>query len=138
MVFIFLKAIHLLALLFGSAASLGNLYILMAKGPHDLPAPGFIKQLRFFFRITAMAAISLLWVSGVMLMLVRYGWWIDGFAFDVKIAFATLLLVLITFINLWSWRATPTNAPPSWMPVLHFIGVVSLILTTLFAVVSFN
>ena len=34
-----LKITHFLALMFGAAASLGNLYIMMAKGPHDCPRP---------------------------------------------------------------------------------------------------
>ncbi len=30
-----LKTLHFLARLFGSAASLGNIYLTLAKGPHD-------------------------------------------------------------------------------------------------------
>jgi len=36
---VLLKSIHML----GEAASFGNLYIMMAKGPHDLPVPGFFR-----------------------------------------------------------------------------------------------
>ena len=32
-----IKAIHLLALVLGAGASLGNIYLLLARGPADLP-----------------------------------------------------------------------------------------------------
>ena len=37
------------------------------------PRPGFTNQLRFLFRITALAAILLIWASGVLLMFIKYG-----------------------------------------------------------------
>ena len=134
-----LKITHFLALMFGAAASLGNLYIMMAKGPHDLPSPGFTNQLRFLFRITALAAILLIWASGVLLMFIKYGWWVPSFAFDVKITFATIVLLIILFLNLLAMR-TPQGpgGPPSYVPILHIIGAVSLILAMIFAVAAFG
>lgn len=134
-----LKLIHMLALMFGTAASFGNLYIMMAKGPHDLPAPGFVNQLRFLFRITALVAILTLWASGVMLMFVKYGWWVDLFSFDAKIVFASIVLLIVLFLNVLAMRAPRgPGGPPSYVPVLHLIGAACLISAVVFAVFSFG
>ncbi len=134
-----LKTIHLLALMFGAAASFGNLYMLMARGPHDLPSPEFTNQLRYLFRLTALGAIAIIWASGLLLMLIRYGWWIQSFAFDVKITFATVVLLIIAFLNLIAMR-TPKGpgGPPSYVPVLHMVGAASLVMTVVFAVITFG
>ncbi|MCF6320531.1 MAG: hypothetical protein L3J32_02035 [Rhizobiaceae bacterium] len=133
-----LKIIHLLALMFGAAASFGNLYMLMAKGPADLPSPGFTGQLRFMFRLSALVAILTIWASGVLLLFIKYGWWINSFSFDAKIVFATIVLLIVLFLNLLAMR-TPKGpgAPPSYVPVLHIIGAGSLVLAMAFAVVAF-
>lgn len=136
---VLLKTIHMLALMFGAAASFGNLYIMMAKGPHDLPAPGFVNQLRLLFRLSALVAILTLWVSGVLLMFVKYGWWVGSFSFDAKIVFATVLLLIIGFLNLLAIRAPKgPGGPPSYVPILHMIGAVCLVLVVVFAVVAFG
>jgi hypothetical protein len=134
-----IKIIHLLALMFGAAASIGNLYMMMAKGPYDLPAPEFTNQLRTLFRFTALGAIIVIWISGILLMLINYGWWVQSFAFDVKITFATIVLFIIIFLNLMAMRSTKSSGgPPSYIPVLHTIGAASLVLTVIFAVISFG
>ena len=133
------KILHLLALMFGAAASFGNLYILMASGPTDLPSPGFTNQLRYLFRITALAAIIIIWASGILLMLVKYGWWVNTFAFDAKIVFASVLLLIIAFLNLLAMRAPRgPGGPPSYVPVLHMIGAACLVMAMVFAVAAFG
>jgi hypothetical protein len=134
-----IKIIHLLALMFGAAASFGNLYILMASGPHDLPSPGFTNQLRYLFRITALGAIVTLWASGIGLLFIKYGLWEHSFAFDAKIVFAAIILLIIVFLNLLAMRAPKgPGGPPSYVPVLHVIGAVSLVLAVIFAVAAFG
>jgi len=134
-----LKIIHLGALMLGSVASLGNLYVIFAKGPHDLPAPGFVNQLRYMFRLSALAAILLLWASGMLMLLIGYGGWVPGFAFSAKIVFASVLLIIIAFLNLMAWRTTaPHKSPPSYVPMLHFIGAPCLVFSMLFAVLAFG
>ncbi|MCP4184263.1 MAG: hypothetical protein GY761_13265 [Hyphomicrobiales bacterium] len=134
-----IKIIHLLSLMFGAVASFGNLYMMMAKGPHDLPAPEFANQLRTLFRFTALGAIIVIWISGILLMLINYGWWVQSFAFDVKITFATILLLIIIFLNLMTGRSSKSSGdPPSYIPVLHTVGSASLVLAVIFAVISFG
>jgi hypothetical protein len=134
-----IKIIHLLALMFGAAASFGNLYIMMAAGPHDLPSPGFTNQLRFLFRITALVAIVTIWASGILLMFIKYGLWVHTFAFDAKIVFATIVLLIVLFLNLLAMRAPKgPGGPPSYVPVMHVIGAASLVLAVIFAVAAFG
>jgi uncharacterized membrane protein len=134
-----IKIVHLLALMFGAAASFGNLYIMMAKGPHDLPAPEFANQLRTLFRLTALAAILIIWISGILLMLINHGFWVQSFAFDAKMTFATILLLIILFLNLMAMRSNKgSGGPASYVPALHTIGAISLIMTMVFAVISFG
>lgn len=135
----FVKIIHLAALMFGASASFGNLYVLWAKGPHDLPAPGFVNRLRLLFRVTALIAIVTLFASGTILLLIKYGVWVEGVAFSAKMVFATLILLIVLFLNLVFPRIAQSGMPPpSYVTVLHFTNAISLLAAMGFAVASFQ
>ncbi len=133
MIFTLLKNIHLLALVLGAAASLGNIYILLAKGPHDLPAPGFLNALRKWYRWSALVAILTLWVTGVMLAVIGYGW-PTGFAFNAKLLFALVLLAIIVFVNFMAPVWARRGGPPSYANALSITGALSFVLAVTFAV----
>nr|MCU0790771.1 hypothetical protein [Nitratireductor sp.] len=118
MFFSTVKAIHLLALVLGSGASLGNLYLILARGPHDLPDPGFTNALRRLYRVSALAAILTLWVTGLMLAFSGDGW-ISSNAFNAKLVFATLLLAIILYLNLMARSWARRGGPPGWIKWLH-------------------
>ena len=136
MIFAALKIVHLLALAFGAVASLGNLYILLAKGPHDLPAPGFLAALRNWYRLTALGAIAILWITGILLTVLRYGW-VTGFAFNAKLFFAAALLALIGFLNFMASGWARRGGPPSYVTWLHIAGAFSFLASIVFAVAAF-
>jgi len=137
--FILLKIIHIGALMFGSVASLGNLYMMFAKGSPDLPPPPLANKLRNLFRVTGLIAILALWVTGPMLMVIKYGPWVDGSAFSAKIGFATLLLIIISYLNLLAWRSkAPDQGPPSYVPKLHVIAVIALFSAMVSATIAFG
>ncbi len=138
MIFAALKALHLLALVFGSASALGNIYLAITKGPHDLAAPGFTNMLRKAYRYTSLFAIIVLWATGLTLMFWRHGIWIEGFAFNAKIAFALVLTAIILFMNLMAPGWTRSGGPPSYVPALHWIGAISLILIVTLAAFAFG
>ena len=131
-----LKAIHLLALVLGSAASLGNIYVLLAKGPADLPAPGLVASLRQWYRLSALAAITTLWITGLLLAVIQYGW-PTGFAFNAKLLFATLLLAIILYLNFMATTWARSGGPPAYVPALHITGAICLVLSVTFAVYAF-
>lgn len=137
--FILLKIIHIGALMFGSVASLGNLYMMFAKGPHDLPSPAFANKLRYLFRITGLIAILALWITGPILMFIKYGPWVDGSAFLAKIGFATLLLLIISFLNLMAWFSkTAHKGPPFYAPTLLVIAAMALFSAMVSATIAFG
>ena len=121
MIYTFIKTLHLLALVFGAAANLGNVYILLAKGPHDLPAPGFVNALRKLYRYTALGAILVLWATGLLMIVMRFGW-PAGSAFHLKLTFSLALLMLIGFVNLMAPRWAKRGGPPNWVASLHVAG----------------
>ena len=136
MIFATLKLLHLLALVFGSAASLGNIYVNLAQGPHDLPSPALVNALRKWYRLTALAAIAVLWVTGILLTLVRFGW-ADSFAFNAKLFCAAGLLATIGFVNFMAPRWARRGGPPGYLPGLHISGAALLIASVVFAVIAF-
>lgn len=133
-----IKALHLLALVFGSLASLGNLYLNFARGPHDLDAPGFTNRLRKYYRVTALAAIALLWATGLILLFGEYGLWLPGYAFNMKIALAAMLTAIIVFLNLMAPSWARRGGPPGWVPALHYAGAFLLISVVIFAAFAFG
>ena len=138
MIFMVLKSLHFLALVFGAAASLGNIYLALSAGPHDLAAPGFTNTLRKFYRLTALGAITVLWATGLLLMVWRYGLWVEGIAFNAKIMLAVVLTAIIFFLNLMAPGWARSGGPPSYVPVLHWVGSFCLIGIVVFAVAAFN
>lgn len=138
MIFALFKTLHLLALVFGAAASLGNIYLILAKGPADLPAPALANALRKWYRLTAAGAIVTLWVTGIILLPLKYGWRVESVAFDIKIALAGLLLAIIGYLNLMAGKWARRGGPPSHVPALHLTGAASLLLTVVFAVAAFG
>lgn len=138
MLFAVMKAIHLLALVFGSAAALGNIYLGITKGPHDLAAPGFTNTLRKAYRYTSLFAIIVLWLSGLILMLWGHGLWVEGFAFNAKIAFVVVLTAIILFMNLMAPSWARSGGPPSYVPILSWIAAISLLLIVALAAFAFG
>ncbi|MEZ5871845.1 MAG: hypothetical protein R3D32_08355 [Nitratireductor sp.] len=137
MTFIVLKMLHLLALAFGSVSSLGNVYLMLSKGPHDLDAPGFTNMLRKLYRVTALGAIVTLWVTGLLMTVMHHGW-VPGFAFHAKIGLALLLLAIILFVNFMASSWARRGGPPTWLANVHVIAAASFLTTVILAVLVFG
>lgn len=133
-----LKTIHLLALVFGAAASLGNIYLMFAIEKHDLGAPGFTNRLRKMYRLTALGAIILLWVTGLALVFSRHGLWIPGYAFNMKVTLAAFLTLIIVYLNLMAPGWARRGGPPAHVAALHYAGAFLLLLTVIFAGAAFG
>ncbi|MCU0790802.1 MAG: hypothetical protein MUE79_07100 [Nitratireductor sp.] len=137
MFFMTIKAIHLLALVLGSGASLGNLYLILARGPHDLPAPELTKSLRKWYRLSALVAILTLWVTGLLMAFSGDGWISSG-PFNVKLLFATILLGIILFLNLMAGGWARRGGPPAWVQWLHILATACLAGAVIFAAYAFS
>ncbi len=136
--FTLLKILHLLALAFGAVASLGNVYLMLSAGPHDLAAPGFTNMLRKMFRLTALVALAVFWVSGLLMMLWRYGIWVEGGAFAIKIGAVSLLTLSVLFLNLMAGGWARSGGPPSYVKTLHWGNAVLFLFGVVTAGIAFG
>lgn len=132
-----LTALHFLALAFGAAASFGNLYLMFASGPHDLPSPGFTGALRRYWRLTALGAIVMLWLTGLAL-LAWHGGWAPGPAFAAKIALVAALTAIVAFLNLMAPGWARRGGPPGWVSYLHVAGATLLVTIVICAAAAFS
>lgn len=132
-----LKVFHLLALAFGSVASLGNVYLMLSAGPHDLAAPGFTNMLRKQFRLTALGAIAVFWVSGLLMLVWRYGSWVEGSAFALKIGLVTLLSLSVLFLNFMAGGWARSGGPPAYVKRLHWMNAILFIASVILAGFAF-
>lgn len=137
MMFSTIKAIHLLALVLGSGASLGNIYLIMARGPHDLPAPELTNALRKWYRLSALVAIVTLWVTGLLLALSGDGL-VSGNTFTIKLVFATVLLAIVVYLNLMAAGWARRGGPPAYVPSMHLAGTACLLGAVIFAAYAFG
>jgi len=142
MTFALIKAVHLLALMFGSVASLGNLYLGLASGPHDLAAPGYTNTLRKMFRLTALGAILVFWATG-LLMLASNGFGVielvlGSSAFQIKLVFVIILTAIVLFLNFMAPGWGRSGGPPSYVPKLHWVGAGCLLASVFFASFAFG
>lgn len=133
-----LKLFHFLALVFGAAASLGNVYLMLSKGPHDLDAPGFTNMLRKLYRTTALGAILLFWASGIPMYL-----WLHGFEAPGKVATLKLLSVLVLtgivlFVNIMAPGWTRRGGPPDYLSSIHWLAAGLLLLAVVCAPYAFG
>lgn len=138
MMFITLKALHLLALMFGSVAALGNLYLGIAKGQHDPAAPKYTNMLRKFYRRTSLVAILILWVTGTIMLVSKYGGKVEAGAFHAKLAFVILLTAIIFFTNIMAPKWAKRGGPPSYIPALSWVAAITLMVITVLAVLTFS
>ena len=137
MMFSTLKAIHLLALVLGAGASMGNIFLLLARGPHDLPAPELTNALRKWYRLSALVAIVTLWVTGLLLALSGDGY-VSGYTFMVKLVFATVLLAIVVYVNAMAGSWARRGGPPAYVPALHLAGTACLAGAVIFAAYAFS
>src|SRR3954452_20338588 len=116
---IVVKFLHILGLMLGAAAAFGNFAVARQVRLAAGAPPKELLALRPLFAKTALAAILLLWLSGLLLYLDAYRGADLGWAFHTKLACAALLLVAIIAVNLIVRRAATGTPPPSWLPQLH-------------------
>ncbi len=120
------KFLHLLALMMGAAASIANL-VLSVKSEKAGDAAATLLALRPVFSQIGLAAVLLIWITGVWLYAVRWDSAALGPVFILKLIAAGLLLVAILAINLAGARAKRTGTP---MPMaIQRLGPATLVLT---------
>ena len=116
---IILKFIHFFALLLAGGIAIGSVVIqrahLVAGAPPSPPTARAMRNLG----LLSLLGISLLWVTGGLMLNQIYGgfivhaaWW-GNFAFYGKLLGASLILVLSVVVNLHMARASAAQRPPN-------------------------
>ena len=120
------KFLHLLALMMGAAASIANLVLSVRSEKAGENAPALL-ALRPIFSQIGLAAVLLIWITGVWLYAVRWDSAALGAMFTLKLIAAALLLLAILVINIAGARAARTGTP---MPMaIQKLGPATFVLT---------
>ena len=123
-----LKFAHILGLMLGAAAGFGSMMVARQVRRTGAPTPE-LAALRPKFGKMALTGILLLWVSGLLLWLLRYDLADLGPAYSLKLVVALVLFGVILAITSATRRAAAQGTtPPTWLPKL---GMTTPVLTLL-------
>ena len=135
-----LKIIHVLCLMGGGAASIGNGLLmrrLMAEGG---PPPAMVAATMRTLGKIGLGAIVVLWMTGVAMTMQGYGGGEGlGWTFYVKLAAATVVLGAVGGISILATRAERAGGmpDPGRIKPLALDALVGTITAVIFAVVAF-
>lgn len=121
-----LKFLHIGGLMLGAAAGFGSMII--ARQARRAGGPSAeLAALRPAFGKLGLAGITLLWVSGLLLWLLRYDLADLGPAYSLKMVVALVLLGIILAMSHVLRRSHRDGVPPpAWLPKL---GMTTPVLT---------
>lgn len=137
-----LKFVHIFALVFGAGSGITNgiLASRIIRNPNPGPPPDMVVGLMRTMGKIGPIAMILLWLSGLGLVFVQYGTLSIGALFYLKLAGATLALVVVMYVARIAMQAEAAGVPPDLKKIKklsHFIwaGVLTAVAC---AVVMFN
>ena len=137
---ILLKFFHYLAIVFSGGVLVGGgliqaIYIRSNQVP-DINVSKVLKILGYF----GLAALLILWTTGIFLSNLIYGGFSINTAFSIKIIAAAFLLILSFIVNIHVYNSSKNNQPPnkSIMKVATMSARGLIIVVLLFAAIAFN
>ena len=137
---ILLKFFHYLAIVFSGGVLVGGgliqaIYIRSNQVP-DINVSKVLKILGYF----GLAALLILWTTGIFLSNLIYGGFSINTAFSIKIIAAAFLLILSFIVNIHVYYSSKNNQPPSKsiMKVATMSARGLIIVVLLFAAIAFN
>ena len=137
---ILLKFFHYLAIVFSGGVLVGGgliqaIYIRSNQVP-DINVSKVLKILGYF----GLAALLILWTTGIFLSNLIYGGFSINTAFSIKIIAAAFLLILSFIVNIHVYYSSKNNQPPnkSIMKVATMSARGLIIVVLLFAAIAFN
>ncbi len=133
-----LKTFHLLFLVIGAGAGIGNVALAMALKSAEGPPSPWVPSLRMKLARTGLVSVIFIWLTGLYLIYVYYGGWQPGLAFSLKMIAASLLLIGVIGINLLLNRVRKTGVPNPLLPKLGLTTVGLTMLAVIFAVYAFS
>ncbi len=108
-----LKFFHYLALFLAGGLGVGNAIIAKAHMKAGMPPAPPVQQSMMTLARLGLAAIIILWATGIALTLSIYGSFNLGWAFHTKLLGATILLGVISFLNIHLAASAKNGTPPN-------------------------
>ncbi len=118
-----LKAVHLLGLFLGGAASLGNAVLLKRVLAAGGPPPPMVADAMQVLAKMGLGAILVLWATGIPLAVMTGAFATGGPLFSLKLLLAAIVLVLVPLMTWLRLQMAAGKRPPN--PAL--IGRLALI-----------
>jgi len=135
-----LKAIHLLCLLAGGAASLGNAVLLRRVMAAGAPPPPMVADAMKALANMGLGAILVLWATGIPLAVMVGAFATAGMLFSLKLVAATGVLVLVPLMTWLRLQAAAGKRPMNLALIRRMAAVVRwlTVLAVILAVVVFK
>jgi hypothetical protein len=136
---IFLKLIHMAALFLGGGAVIGNGLLLQQLMANPGPPPPMVRSVMKQLSKFGLAAIILLWLSGLGMVYYKYGTFELGNWFYAKLIGATIVLGAVLMLTRVASQAEKAGTPPNFqtMKLLAMTGRLGFALALIGAVVTF-
>jgi hypothetical protein len=138
--FIFLKLVHMAALIMAGGAMIGSVLLMRQLMANPGPPPPIVRNVMKVLGPLGLVAIILLWLSGIGMAYMKYDGLDIGNWFSAKLVGATIVLVCVVTMSVIAIRAEKAGVPPD-MQLMHKISLVSrggLALALLSAVMQFQ
>ena len=112
MIIIIIKFIHYLAIVFSGGVLVGSgLIQSIYTKANQVPDLIIAKVLKILGYI-GLAALIVLWITGILLTHLIYGGFSINLAFTIKIICAAILLILSFLVNIHVYNSSKNNQPP--------------------------
>ena len=137
---IVLKTFHYLAILFAGGVLVGGgLIQAVFTRANQVPDINVSKVLKILGYL-GLAALIILWITGILLSNIIYGGFAINTAFTIKIVAAAILLIISFVVNIHVYNASKKNQPPSKsiMKIATMLGRGLIIIVLIGAAVAFN
>jgi len=139
--FEFLKTVHLLALGFGIGSSMGSMVLApWARRAAAAGTPSPFGAVMPVFANIGLAALALLWISGVWMIFQTYdGNFSISTAFNIKLGLVVLVTIDLLVLAYFRGRARRAGlAPPAAARIFGMLGGLLFIAIVAFAVIAFK
>jgi hypothetical protein len=110
---VFLKFFHFIAIFLAGGLGVANGMLTSAHQKAGTPPTEIVKNTMLRLARLGLVAILILWITGIALTAKLYGGFNVGWAFNIKLFGATILLAAIVFINCYLPAVTKKNSPPN-------------------------
>jgi len=135
-----LKSIHLISLLLGGAASIGNAVLLKRVAAAGGPPPAMVSDAIAALSKMGLGAIVILWLTGLPLVYLTDAFLSPNWIFAAKLVAATLVLGILPYIG-WYRQQIGTGKKPGNAALLRRLSAtarISTVLAIILAVFAFN